>query len=77
MDKSAVYFGLFLTALRNEGVIAPMLDYGDDDVAELIACALDIIDPDDDTAAETAEQLALVLHSMAGDELRYDDKEDA
>lgn len=54
MDKPHVYFGLFLTALRNNGL---RIYSSDADIAGLISDALDIITPDDDQALIEANLL--------------------
>ena len=62
MDKPHVYFGLLLTALRNEGWNIPTSDAA---TATLMADALDIIEPEDNDAETAAGALSSVMHGMA------------
>lgn len=79
MDTPAVYFGLLLTALRNEGRIPPMDELSDEDAAQMIADALDVLDPDaateeEEAVGEAAPQFALAFSRLA-DELRQAEAE--
>lgn len=65
MEKPHIYFGLFLLALRREGHAIDQPDNAE--VAQLIADALDIIQPDDDTNAITAPSLSISFAMIAQD----------
>lgn len=65
MDKPHVYFGLMLNALRMEGHHIPL---SDEQAAQMIADALDILDPDNATPlGEATPYLAESFHILAGD----------
>jgi hypothetical protein len=80
MDTPAVYFGLLLTALRMEGRIPPITEFSDEAAAQMIADALDVLDPDDaeegeEDAAAAVPSYAAAFADLAAD-LRGDDEDD-
>lgn len=63
LDRAAQHFGLFLTSLRNDGI---SVELSDASAGLLLADALDIVEPDDRIAADTAEAIANALRFMVG-----------
>lgn len=62
--------GLFFTALRNGGVGINMSDRA---LANMLADALDTIEPDSDDALDDAGNLAIEIRALVDAELLVDD----
>lgn len=63
LTKAASYFSLFLTELRGQGLSIPCSNSG---AAAVVIDGFDLLDPDDNDAVVSAEEITHALRHIVG-----------